>query len=132
MLINQGPIPEKSVPRHPSQRWGHPEVILGTFNLMNLNRSLENDRQRDDQLIIIQFTVSWFTIIIRLDVPKFIFSCSTFFCSTLESTKAPSWRPSFKYYHWSLSLLGAGCCLTLIFLTSGKYKSLPVNDFRPK
>jgi len=40
---------------------------------------------------------------------------STALCSLI---KAPSWRPSFKYYHWFLSLLGAGCCLTLIFLTS--------------
>lgn len=43
---------------------------------------------------------------------------STALCSLI---KAPSWRPSFKYYHWSLSLLGAGCCLTLIFLTSVWY-----------
>jgi len=43
---------------------------------------------------------------------------STALCSLI---KAPSWRPSFKYYHWFLSLLGAGCCLTLIFLTSIPY-----------
>jgi len=46
---------------------------------------------------------------------------STALCSLI---KAPSWRPSFKYYHWSLSLLGAACCLTLIFLTSVAYAFL--------
>ena len=40
---------------------------------------------------------------------------STTICSLMA---APSWRPSFKYYHWSLSLVGAICCLTLIMLTS--------------
>jgi len=37
--------------------------------------------------------------------------------TTLSSLiHAPSWRPSFKYYHWSLSLLGSLCCLFLIFI----------------
>ena len=43
---------------------------------------------------------------------------STTICSLMQ---APSWRPSFKYYHWSTSLLGACCCLLLIFLTSVLY-----------
>jgi len=38
---------------------------------------------------------------------------STTLCSLIH---APSWRPSFKYYHWSLSLLGSLCCLFLIFI----------------
>jgi len=29
---------------------------------------------------------------------------------------APSWRPSFRFYHWSLSLLGSACCLFLIII----------------
>ena len=56
---------------------------------------------------------------------------STTICSIMA---APSWRPSFKYYHWITSLigklytciktlnnLGACCCLTLIMLTSVLY-----------
>jgi len=38
---------------------------------------------------------------------------STTLCSLI---RAPSWRPSFKYYHWSSSLLGSVCCLALIFI----------------
>ena len=43
---------------------------------------------------------------------------STTICSLMD---APSWRPSFKYYHWATSMLGAICCLTLIMLTSVIY-----------
>ena len=38
---------------------------------------------------------------------------STTLCSLIQ---APSWRPSFKYYHWIASLAGSICCLALIFI----------------
>ncbi|CBY33684.1 unnamed protein product [Oikopleura dioica] len=30
----------------------------------------------------------------------------------------PMWRPTFKYYHWTVSLLGCFCCLTMMFITN--------------
>uniref|UniRef100_A0A183URV3 K+/Cl-Cotransporter n=1 Tax=Toxocara canis TaxID=6265 RepID=A0A183URV3_TOXCA len=34
---------------------------------------------------------------------------------------APNWRPRFKYYHWTLSLLGAGLCFFIMFSTHWDY-----------
>jgi potassium/chloride transporter 4/5/6 len=35
--------------------------------------------------------------------------------------KAPSWRPRFKYYHWTLSLLGVALNLALSFIAGWYY-----------
>ncbi|CAL2032658.1 unnamed protein product [Caenorhabditis brenneri] len=32
--------------------------------------------------------------------------------------KSPNWRPRFKYFHWSLSLLGAALCFFIMFASS--------------
>ena len=32
----------------------------------------------------------------------------------------PMWRPTFKYYHWTVSLFGCLCCLTMMFITNYK------------
>ncbi|CAB3411221.1 unnamed protein product [Caenorhabditis bovis] len=32
--------------------------------------------------------------------------------------KAPNWRPRFKYFHWSLSFLGAALCFFIMFASS--------------
>ncbi|VDN56904.1 unnamed protein product [Dracunculus medinensis] len=37
---------------------------------------------------------------------------------------APNWRPRFKYYHWSLSLLGALICLFIMFSTHWIYATI--------
>eukprot|EP00049_Salpingoeca_infusionum_P011376 m.197903 g.197903 ORF g.197903 m.197903 type:complete len:1056 (+) comp14912_c0_seq1:122-3289(+) len=42
-------------------------------------------------------------------------------CSLQSLLKAPSWRPRFRYYHWSLSALGVLLCLTLMFISSWVY-----------
>ncbi|TKR58848.1 hypothetical protein L596_030238 [Steinernema carpocapsae] len=34
---------------------------------------------------------------------------------------APNWRPRFRYYHWTLSLLGAFLCLFIMFSTHWDY-----------
>ncbi|ESN89907.1 hypothetical protein HELRODRAFT_194755 [Helobdella robusta] len=39
-------------------------------------------------------------------------------CALQTILKIPSWRPRFKYYHWSLSLFGVLLCLTLMFMSS--------------
>lgn len=35
-------------------------------------------------------------------------------CFLLDLLDAPSWRPRWKFHHWSLSLLGASLCIGLI------------------
>lgn len=41
----------------------------------------------------------------------------------LSSTvlSSPNWRPRFRFYHWSLSLLGALLCLFIMFATYWYY-----------
>ncbi|XP_067137422.1 LOW QUALITY PROTEIN: solute carrier family 12 member 6-like [Centruroides vittatus] len=42
-------------------------------------------------------------------------------CTLQSLLRAPNWRPRFRYYHWSLSLLGVGLCLVVMFLSSWYY-----------
>lgn len=37
-------------------------------------------------------------------------------CFLLDLLDAPSWRPRWKFHHWSLSLLGATLCIGMLFL----------------
>lgn len=39
-------------------------------------------------------------------------------CFLLDLLDAPSWRPRWKFHHWSLSLLGALMCVVIMFLIS--------------
>ncbi|KAG0561948.1 hypothetical protein KC19_9G105400 [Ceratodon purpureus] len=39
-------------------------------------------------------------------------------CFLLDLLDAPSWRPRFKFHHWSLSLLGALLCIIIMFMIS--------------
>ncbi|XP_039141392.1 cation-chloride cotransporter 1 isoform X2 [Dioscorea cayenensis subsp. rotundata] len=39
-------------------------------------------------------------------------------CFLLDLLDAPSWRPRWKFHHWSLSLLGALVCIVIMFLIS--------------
>ncbi|KAJ0989759.1 hypothetical protein J5N97_008115 [Dioscorea zingiberensis] len=39
-------------------------------------------------------------------------------CFLLDLLDAPSWRPRWKFHHWSLSLLGALICIVIMFLIS--------------
>ncbi|CAN6446379.1 unnamed protein product [Victoria cruziana] len=42
-------------------------------------------------------------------------------CFLLDLLDAPSWRPRWKYHHWSLSLLGASLCVVIMFLISWSF-----------
>jgi potassium/chloride transporter 4/5/6 len=44
-----------------------------------------------------------------------------FACALQTLLKAPSWRPRYKYYHWSLSLLGVILCLSIMFIIRWYY-----------
>lgn len=38
----------------------------------------------------------------------------------LSLLRYPNWRPTWRYYHWSLSLFGAVLCLVYMFLSRSK------------
>lgn len=42
-------------------------------------------------------------------------------CFLLDLLDAPSWRPRWKFHHWSLSLLGASICVVIMFLISWSF-----------
>ncbi|GAA6102426.1 solute carrier family 12 member 7-like isoform X1 [Tachysurus ichikawai] len=42
-------------------------------------------------------------------------------CAVQTLLRTPNWRPRFKFYHWSLSVLGMTLCLTLMFVSSWYY-----------
>lgn len=39
-------------------------------------------------------------------------------CFLLDLLDAPSWRPRWKFHHWSLSLLGASICVGMIIFSN--------------
>lgn len=39
-------------------------------------------------------------------------------CAVQTLLRTPNWRPRFKYYHWSLSLIGLTLCISVMFMTS--------------
>lgn len=39
-------------------------------------------------------------------------------CALQSIMKAPGWRPSFRYFHWSLSMLGAFLCVAVMFISA--------------
>ncbi|KAL5021310.1 hypothetical protein ScPMuIL_000465, partial [Solemya velum] len=42
-------------------------------------------------------------------------------CALQTLLRSPSWRPRFRFYHWTLSLLGMALCVTLMFISSWYY-----------
>eukprot|EP00920_Eleutheroschizon_duboscqi_P005241 GHVT01012074.1.p1 GENE.GHVT01012074.1~~GHVT01012074.1.p1 ORF type:complete len:758 (-),score=40.98 GHVT01012074.1:237-2510(-) len=40
--------------------------------------------------------------------------CVNLACFLLSITKAPGWRPTFKYYHWATALVGIFACISLM------------------
>ncbi|XP_060800074.1 solute carrier family 12 member 7-like isoform X2 [Neoarius graeffei] len=42
-------------------------------------------------------------------------------CAVQTLLCTPNWRPRFKFYHWSLSVLGMTLCLSLMFVSSWYY-----------
>ncbi|CAG5131234.1 unnamed protein product, partial [Candidula unifasciata] len=39
-------------------------------------------------------------------------------CALQTLLQTPNWRPRFKYYHWTLSLIGLTLCIVLMFISS--------------
>lgn len=47
-------------------------------------------------------------------------------CFLLDLLDAPSWRPRWKFHHWSLSLLGASICIVIMFLISWSFTIISI------
>ncbi|CAJ0932342.1 unnamed protein product, partial [Mesorhabditis belari] len=45
-------------------------------------------------------------------------------CFMHSIMRAPNWRPRFKYYHWSLSLLGAFLCFFIMFASRWEFATI--------
>ncbi|KAL3989847.1 Amino acid permease family protein [Acanthocheilonema viteae] len=57
-------------------------------------------------------------------VDFFFLMCYAFInviCAMHSIIKAPNWRPRYKYYHWSVALLGAFLCFFIMFTTHWDY-----------
>ncbi|XP_052274577.1 solute carrier family 12 member 6-like isoform X2 [Dreissena polymorpha] len=42
-------------------------------------------------------------------------------CALQTLVRTPSWRPRFRFYHWTLSLIGMALCVCLMFISSWYY-----------
>ncbi|XP_053401754.1 solute carrier family 12 member 4-like isoform X2 [Mercenaria mercenaria] len=42
-------------------------------------------------------------------------------CALQTLLRSPSWRPRYRFYHWTLSLIGVGLCTTLMIISSWYY-----------
>ncbi|GFY45605.1 solute carrier family 12 member 6 [Trichonephila inaurata madagascariensis] len=47
-------------------------------------------------------------------------------CVLQSLLHTPNWRPRFKYYHWSLSMVGSILCLVVMFLSSWYYALIAI------
>lgn len=57
-------------------------------------------------------------------ISEFFLMCYGFVnlaCALQTILKTPNWRPRFRFYHWTVSLLGVSLCLVLMFLTGWYY-----------
>jgi len=47
-------------------------------------------------------------------------------CALQTLLKTPNWRPRFRFYHWSLSLLGAALCVAVMFMSDWFYALIAI------
>lgn len=47
-------------------------------------------------------------------------------CALQTLLRTPNWRPRFKFYHWSVSLFGAGLCVSIMFMSSWFYALIAI------
>jgi potassium/chloride transporter 4/5/6 len=47
-------------------------------------------------------------------------------CTLQSLLRAPNWRPRFRFYHWSTSLVGALLCIIIMFMISWYYALVAV------
>lgn len=47
-------------------------------------------------------------------------------CAIQSLMRAPGWRPSFKFYHWTLSMTGALLCLMIMFISAWHFAIIAI------
>uniref|UniRef100_A0A1I8AIB6 Solute carrier family 12 member 6 n=1 Tax=Steinernema glaseri TaxID=37863 RepID=A0A1I8AIB6_9BILA len=47
-------------------------------------------------------------------------------CALQSLLKAPGWRPSFRYFHWSLSMVGAFLCIAVMFISAWHFAFIAI------
>ncbi|CAJ0601996.1 unnamed protein product [Cylicocyclus nassatus] len=47
-------------------------------------------------------------------------------CALQSLLKSPGWRPSFKYFHWTLSSLGAFLCIAVMFISAWHFALIAI------
>lgn len=47
-------------------------------------------------------------------------------CALQSIMKSPGWRPSFRYYHWATSLIGAILCIFIMFISAWQFALIAV------
>nr|CDJ86943.1 Amino acid permease-associated region domain containing protein [Haemonchus contortus] len=47
-------------------------------------------------------------------------------CALQSLLKSPGWRPSFRYFHWSLSMLGAFLCVAVMFISAWHFALIAI------
>ncbi|KAI3380684.1 hypothetical protein SNEBB_004455 [Seison nebaliae] len=52
--------------------------------------------------------------------------CINATCAIQTITQEPNWRPRFKYYHWTLSIIGMLLCIVIMFLCNWYYALVAV------
>ncbi|RDD47585.1 Solute carrier family 12 member 6 [Trichoplax sp. H2] len=80
-------------------------------------------------LILTFFIAEIGIIIASLDsvapiITIFFLMCYSFVnlaCTLQSLLKAPSWRPRFRYFHWTGSLIGLGLCIAMMIITGWYY-----------
>ncbi len=89
-----------------------------------------NKRGEPVRAIIVSLVIAECAILIgNLDfiapvLTMFFLMCYMFLnlaCTVQSLLRSPSWRPRFKYFHWSISLIGIFLCLLVMFLSSWFY-----------
>lgn len=54
------------------------------------------------------------------------YACVNVACALLELVSDPNWRPTFRYYHWIISLVGAGLSLWMMIAISPLFAFLSI------
>ncbi|VDM62760.1 unnamed protein product [Angiostrongylus costaricensis] len=47
-------------------------------------------------------------------------------CALQSLLKSPGWRPSFQYFHWSLSMFGAFLCVAVMFISAWHFALIAI------
>jgi len=55
-----------------------------------------------------------------------LYGCINLACALQTLLKTPNWRPRFRFYHWSLSLLGAALCVAVMFMSDWFYALIAI------